>query len=51
MSGLARGDRIISTLVDLLGDQLIEDLPVTYMAIAVDIKGEIAVVPACYCSS
>jgi NTE family protein len=40
MSGLVRGDRIISTLVDLLGDQLIEDLPVTYTAIAADIKGE-----------
>ena len=39
-SGLVRGDRIISTLVDLLGDQLIEDLPVSYTAIAADIKGE-----------
>jgi NTE family protein len=40
MSGLVRGDKIISTLVDLLGDQLIEDLPVTYTAVAADIKGE-----------
>lgn len=39
-SGFVRGDRIISTLVDLLGDQLIEDLPVSYTAIAADIKGE-----------
>ena len=39
-SGLVRGDRVISTLVDLLGDQLIEDLPVTFTAIAADIKGE-----------
>ena len=39
-SGLVRGDRVISTLVELLGDQLIEDLPVTFTAIAADIKGE-----------
>ena len=39
-SGLVRGDKIISTLVDLLGDQLIEDLPVSYTAIAADMKGE-----------
>lgn len=39
-NGLVRGDRIINTLVELLGDQLIEDLPLSYTAVASDIKHE-----------
>jgi NTE family protein len=38
--GLVKGDRIINTLVDLVGDQRIEDLPVSYTAVATDIQGE-----------
>ena len=39
-SGLVKGDKIINTLIDLVGDQLIENLPVTYTAIASDVKSE-----------
>ena len=39
-SGLVKGDRIINTLIELVGDQLIEDLPIRYTAIAADIKNE-----------
>jgi NTE family protein len=39
-SGLVRGDKIIDTLVELVGDQTIEDLPITFTAIAADIKSE-----------
>ena len=39
-SGLVKGDRIIDTLIELVGDQLIETLPVRYTAIAADIKNE-----------
>ncbi len=38
--GLVRGDKIINTLVELLGDQLIEDLPLSFTAVASDIKNE-----------
>ncbi len=38
--GLVRGDKIINTLVELLGDQLIEDLPLSFTAVASDIKHE-----------
>ena len=38
--GLVKGDKIIGTLVELVGDQLIEDLPIPYTAIAADIKNE-----------
>lgn len=36
-SGLVRGDKIINTLIDLVGDQLIEDLPISFTAVATDI--------------
>ncbi|RUM92770.1 MAG: serine protease [Thiomicrospira sp.] len=36
-SGLVKGDKIIKSLVDLVGDQMIEDLPMTYTAVASDI--------------
>ncbi|MFW2441098.1 MAG: patatin-like phospholipase family protein [Arenicellales bacterium] len=39
-SGLVKGDKIINTLVDLVGNQKIEDLPVSFTAVAVDIKHE-----------
>ena len=39
-SGLVKGDKIINTLVDLVGEQLIEDLPIEYTAVATDVKGQ-----------
>ncbi|WP_022940757.1 patatin-like phospholipase family protein [Psychromonas hadalis] len=39
-NGLVQGDKIINTLVTLLGDQLIEDLPLNYTAVAADIENE-----------
>ncbi|MEA1890929.1 MAG: patatin-like phospholipase family protein [Pseudomonadota bacterium] len=39
-SGLVKGDKIINTLVDLVGDQKIEDLPVRFTAVAADISAE-----------
>lgn len=37
-SGLVRGDRIIDTLVELVGDQQIEDLSIHFTAVASDVK-------------
>jgi NTE family protein len=39
-NGLVQGDKIINTLVKLLGDQKIEDLPYSYTAVATDIDNE-----------
>jgi len=39
-SGLVKGDKIINTLIELVGDQLIETLPIRYTAIAADVKNE-----------
>lgn len=39
-SGLVRGDKLINTLITLVGDQLIEDLPISYTAVATDVKGQ-----------
>ena len=39
-SGMVKGERIINTLKALVGDQLIEDLPVKYTAVASDIVNE-----------
>jgi len=39
-NGLVQGDKIINTLVELLGDQLIEDLPLNFTAVAADIENE-----------
>jgi NTE family protein len=36
-SGLVKGDKIINTLVDLVGDVHIEDLPMPYTAVAAEI--------------
>lgn len=38
--GLIKGDKIINTLTDLVGDKTIEDLPVSFTAVATDIRGE-----------
>jgi len=38
--GLVKGDRIIHTMVDLVGEMAIEDLPIAYTAVAVDLKNE-----------
>lgn len=39
-SGLVKGDKIINTLKDLLGDRNIQDLPISFTAVAADIKRE-----------
>jgi len=39
-SGLVRGDKLINTLIGLVGEQLIEDLPISYTAVATDVKGQ-----------
>jgi len=39
-SGLLRGDKIIDTLRELLGDQPIEGLPLKFTAVAADIENE-----------
>ena len=39
-NGLVKGDKIINTLIDLVGDQLIEDLPISFTATAADIINE-----------
>lgn len=38
--GLIKGEKIISTLIDLVGEQTIESLPISYTAVATDIRGE-----------
>ncbi len=38
--GLVRGDKLINTLIDLVGEHLIEDLPIAYTAIATDLKNQ-----------
>lgn len=39
-SGLMRGDKLINTLIELVGEQLIEDLPISYTAVATDVKAQ-----------
>ncbi len=39
-SGLVKGDKIINTLTELVGDVAIEDLPIKYTAVAADILNE-----------
>jgi NTE family protein len=36
-SGLIRGERVIATMTDLVGDHRIEDLPIPYVAVATDL--------------
>ncbi len=37
-NGLVKGDKVIQTLKELVGDQRIEDLPIPFTAVATDIK-------------
>ncbi len=39
-SGLVRGDKIINSLVELVGEQTIEELPIAFTAVAADIENE-----------
>ena len=39
-SGLVKGDKIINSLINLVGEQLIEDLPIQYTAVATDLKNQ-----------
>ncbi len=39
-SGLVKGDKIINTLTEIVGDVVIEDLPIKYTAVAADILNE-----------
>ena len=39
-SGLVRGDKLIKTLIDLVGDKLIEELTIPFTAVATDIKSQ-----------
>jgi NTE family protein len=36
-SGLVKGDKIMNALIELVGDQMIDDLPIAYTAVATDI--------------
>ena len=38
--GLVKGDKIIGTLIDLVGDKNIEELPIQFTAVAADIENE-----------
>ena len=40
MSGLVKGDKLINKLIDLVGDQQIEDLPVSFTAVATDLHDQ-----------
>jgi NTE family protein len=37
--GLVRGEKLVNTLIGLVGDKLIEDLPISFTAVATDLKG------------
>jgi NTE family protein len=39
-SGLIKGDKVINTVIDLVGDQMIEYLPIRYTAVATDVKNQ-----------
>jgi len=39
-NGLVKGDKIINTLVELVGDRTIEELPMPYTAVAADVTKE-----------
>ena len=39
-NGLVKGDKIIDTLVDLVGDKTIEELPMPFTAVAADLENE-----------
>lgn len=39
-TGLVKGDKIINSLVELVGDKAIEELPISFTAVAADIKND-----------
>lgn len=39
-SGLVKGDKIINTLIELVGDKTIEGLPIRFTAVAADVNAE-----------
>lgn len=39
-TGLIKGDKIINTLIELVGNQLIEDLPIPFTAVAANVQRE-----------
>ena len=39
-SGLVRGEKLVNTLIGLVGDKLIEDLPISFTAVATDLRGQ-----------
>ena len=39
-SGLVRGEKLVNTLIGLVGEKLIEDLPVSFTAVATDLRGQ-----------
>jgi len=38
--GLVRGERLVNTLIGLVGERLIEDLPIAFTAVATDLRGQ-----------
>jgi NTE family protein len=38
--GLVKGDKFINTLIELVGDRMIEDLPMPFTAVAADVRRE-----------
>lgn len=40
INGLVKGEKIINSLTELVGDVMIEDLPINYTAVATDISNE-----------
>jgi NTE family protein len=39
-SGLVRGERLVNTLIGLVGEKLIEELPIAFTAVATDLRGQ-----------
>ncbi len=39
-SGLVRGEKLVNTLIGLMGEKSIEDLPISYTAVATDLRGQ-----------
>ncbi len=39
-SGLVRGEKLVNTLVGLVEEKLIEDLPISFTAVATDLRGQ-----------
>ncbi|MGO9323704.1 MAG: patatin-like phospholipase family protein [Terracidiphilus sp.] len=39
-SGLVRGEKLVSTLIGLVGEKLIEELPISFTAVATDLRGQ-----------